>query len=85
VNSAINQGANVISPSANLIHEQALGVEDSNAAGSASNGGNPVGHVLLEETGSNEGVNLFKSPTIPPLPSKQVSITFFVSPCLGQE
>jgi len=47
VNSAMNLGVNVISPSANTIHERALGIEDSNAAGSASNRGNPVGHVLL--------------------------------------
>jgi len=62
VNSAINPGVNVISPSANLTHEQALGVEDSKATRSASNRGNPVDHALLEETGSNEVGKLLKAP-----------------------
>jgi len=57
----------VISPYANLTHEQALGVEDNNATGSASNRGNPVCHVLLEETGSNELGKLLKAPNHTPL------------------
>jgi len=74
VNSAKNPGVNVISPSATLTHEQALGVEDSNATGSASNRGNPVGHVLLEETGSNEVGKLLKAPNHTPPQSKPPSL-----------
>jgi len=73
VNFVINLGVDVISPSANLTHEQALGVEDSNATGSASNWGNPVGQVLLEETGSNEVGNLLKAPNHTPPQSKPPS------------
>jgi len=58
----------VIPPSANLTQEQALGVEDSNATGSASNKGNPVGHVLLEEIWDpiNKVGNLLKAPNYTP-------------------
>jgi len=56
VNSTPNPGINVISPFADIPHEQALGIEDSNTTGSASNRGNPVGHGLLEGTESDEGV-----------------------------
>jgi len=87
VNSELNLGVNVISSSANTIHEhieQALGIEDSNAAGSASNKGNPLSHVLVEETESNKGVNLLKVLTPTPPPSKQASITIFVLPLLGR-
>jgi len=55
VNSTIELGVNVSSPFANPIHVQVLGAEDSI---SAPNKGNPVGHALLEETESYEGVNL---------------------------
>jgi len=73
VNSIQNPGVNVISPFANIHHEQALVIEDINATGSASNRGNPlnpVGHVLLEETGSDKGVNLLEIPTHTPPQSK---------------
>jgi len=36
VNSTPNWGVNMISPSANIHHEQALGIENSNPTGSAS-------------------------------------------------
>jgi len=49
---------------ANIPNE--LGIEDSNATGSASNRGNPVGHVLLVGTESNERGNLLKAPTYNP-------------------
>jgi len=70
VNSTPNPGVNVIFPSANIPHEQALGIEDSNTTGSASSTGNPVGHVLLEEMGSDEEGNLLNAPTHTPPPSK---------------
>jgi len=82
VNSTPNPGVNVISPSGNIHHKQTLGIEDSNATGSASNTDNPVGYVLLEETGSDEGLKILKAPK-PYSPSKQATITFFVSPWLG--
>jgi len=78
--STINAGVNVISPSANVHHKQTLGIEDSNATGSASNSGNLVGHVLLEETGSDEEGNLLKALTHTPPQSKPLSHFFFVSP-----
>jgi len=75
VNPAINLGVglNVISSFANINHEQALGIEDSNAIGSASNRGNPVGHALLEEMGSDTGGNLLTAPTHTPPQSKPPS------------
>jgi len=57
----------------NTYIEQALGIDDSNAIGSASNRGNPVGHLLLEETGSYTGVNLLETPTHTPPQSKSPS------------
>jgi len=77
VNSTPNPGVNVISPSANINHVQALGIKDSNAKRSASNMGNPV---LLEETGSDEEGNLLKALTHTPPQSKPPSHFFFVSP-----
>jgi len=53
----------MISPSGNIHHDQALGTEDRNATGLASNRGNPIGHVLLEETESDTGVNLLETLT----------------------
>jgi len=50
VNSTRELGVIVSSPSANLIHIQALGTEDINEMGLAPNKGNPVGHAPLEET-----------------------------------
>jgi len=52
VNSTLELGVNVSTPSAIQHHYQAIGTKDSNAAGSASNRGNSIGHVLLEETES---------------------------------
>jgi len=63
----------VSSTSANEHDDQALGTEDSNAAGSASNRGNSVGHVPLEETESDKGVNLLDTPTHTPPRSKSPS------------
>jgi len=48
VNSTLELGVNVSSPSANPIHVQALGTKNSSAMGSAPNKGNPVGHFPLE-------------------------------------
>jgi len=73
VNSTPNSGVNVISPSADIHLQQALGIEDSNSTGAASNKGNPVGHVLLEETGSDKGVNLLETPIHTPPQSKSPS------------
>jgi len=69
----LDLGVNVIYPSADIPHEQALGIEDSNAAGLASNRGNPVGQVLLEETESDKGINLLETPTHTPPQSKPSS------------
>jgi len=64
VNSTLELGVNVSSPSANPHHEQALGTEDSNAAGSVSNRGNLMGHAPFEETESNKRVNLLDTQSI---------------------
>jgi len=57
-------------PSADTPHDQALGTEDSRATGSASNRGNSIGHVLLEKTESDKGVNLLDTQTHTPPQSK---------------
>jgi len=62
VNSTPELGVNVSSPSANPIHVQALGTENSSAMGSAPNNGKPVGHAPLEETESYKAVNLIDTP-----------------------
>jgi len=68
-----NPGINVIFPSVDTPRERALGIEDGNETGSASNCGNPVGHVLPEETESNKGVNLLETLSHTPPQSKPPS------------
>jgi len=67
VNSTLELGVNVSSPSANTNHDQALGTEDSSAMGSAPSKGNPVGNAPLEATESYKGVNLLDTQSIHPL------------------
>jgi len=67
MNSTLELGITVSSPSANTIHVRALEFEDSSAMGSAPNKGNPVGHALLEETESCKGVNFLDTPIHTPL------------------
>jgi len=50
VNSTLELGVIVSSPSANAIQVRALEVKDSSALGPAPSKGNLVGHVPLEET-----------------------------------
>jgi len=52
VDSTLEQGVIASSPSANQTNARALDFEDSSAMGSATNKGNPVGHVPLKETES---------------------------------
>jgi len=73
VNSTLILGIYVSTPSANQHHNQAFETEDSNAAGSASNGGNAMGHVPLEEMDSDKGDNFLDSPTHTPPQSKSPS------------
>jgi len=79
VDSTIELGVNVSSPSANLPHVEAMYFEDSNAMGPAPNKGNSVGDVPSRETESCKGENFLNTTTHTP-PPKKVHITPFVSP-----
>jgi len=66
VDSTLELGVILSSPSANHIHVRALKVEDSSAMGSAPNKGNPVGNAPLEKTESCKGVNFLDTPNHTP-------------------
>jgi len=70
VDSTIEQGVIVSSPSVDQIHVRALDFEESNAMGTAPNNGNPVGHVPLGETESCKGENFLDTPIHTPPQSK---------------
>jgi len=70
VDSTIELGVNVSSPSANQPHVRALGFGDSHAMGPAPNMGNSVGNVPPGETESSEGENFLDTPIHTPPQSK---------------
>jgi len=73
VNSTLELGVIVSSPSVNAIQVKALEVEDSSAMGPAPNKGNPVGHAPLEGTESCKGVNFLDTLIHTPPQSKSLS------------
>jgi len=73
VDSTLEPRIIVSSTSANQIHVRALDFEDSSVMGPASNKGNPVGHVPLEETESCKGENFLDTPIDTPTESKSPS------------
>jgi len=73
VDSTIDLGVNVSSPSANLPHVEAMYFGDSNAMSPAPNKGNSVGNVPPGETESCKGENFLDTPTHTPPQSKSTS------------
>jgi len=73
VDSTVDLGVNMSSPSANLPHVEAMYFGDSNAMGPAHNKGNLVGNVPLGETKSCKWVNFLDTPIHTPPQSKSTS------------